>query len=53
MAGRWRRPISTPGASVGTSATEMPISAGPPSRPSRSDSLNARPSTVATGPSVM
>ncbi len=53
MAGRWRRPISTPGASVGTSATEMPMSLGPPRMPSGSDILNARPSTVATGPSVM
>lgn len=53
MDGRWRRPMLTPGASVGTSATEMPTSAGPPSRPSGSCSLKASPSTVAMGPRVM
>gem|GEM_PF-6301544 len=53
MAGTWRRPISTPGASVGTSATEMPMSCSPPRMRSGSYSLKASPSTVATGPSVM
>ena len=54
LSGKWRRPILTPGVSRGISAQVMPWSVlSPPSSWSGSYSLNARPSTVATGASVM
>src|SRR6266498_5357533 len=52
IVGRCRRPISTPGKFVGTSATVMPISSRPPIRWSGSWSLKASPITVATGAKV-
>ena len=53
LSGRWRRPMFTPGVAVGTSAQVMPRSSLSPSSFSGSYSRNARPSSVATGPSVM
>ncbi len=53
FSGKWRRPVSTPGWSCGTSAQVMPRSFLPPSRPSGSYRRKARPSSVQTGASVM
>ena len=53
FSGMWRRPMWTPGVDVGISAQVMPTSSSPPSRRSGSWSRKARPSRVATGPSVM
>jgi hypothetical protein len=53
FSGKCRRPISRPGVSRGTSASVMPRSSSPPSRPSGSYRRNARPTTVAIGASVM
>jgi hypothetical protein len=53
LSGKWRRPMSSPGVSRGTSASEMPMSRLSPSRPSGSYMRNATPISVATGARVM
>jgi hypothetical protein len=53
LSGKWRRPTSTPGVSVGISASVMPRETSAPSRFCGSYSLKASPSSVATGASVM
>ena len=53
LSGKWRRPMSTPAVSRGSSARVMPMSRLSPSRPSGSYMRNARPISVATGASVM
>ena len=53
LSGMWRRPISTPGCAAGISAQVMPRSSLSPISFSGSYTRNARPSSVATGPSVM
>jgi hypothetical protein len=51
--GMCRLPMRTPGWVVGISAQVMPMSSLSPARWSGSYARNARPSSVATGPSVM
>src|SRR5690554_4984658 len=51
--GIWRLPVSTPARSVGTNAQVIPISWVSPISPSGSRSLNANPSTVQTGATVI
>jgi hypothetical protein len=53
LSGKWRRPISTPAVSRGSSARVMPMSLVSPSRPSGSYMRKAKPIIVATGASVM
>ena len=54
FSGKWRRPIFSPGVSLGISATVMPWSTlSLPISLSGSNRRKARPTTVATGASVM